>query len=129
MSLCRQSLYTSIGCERCGHGLTSPPLEASGSGFLDDLLSLFGYPSGSGLSLIDGSLRMLYCPTNFSNKKPTWKLPPCGGVAALVAAIAVSPLEAGSWVSGVAPNFRGSGEGGRKRIRLTKRQTFENVSG
>ena len=28
----------SIGWERCGHGLTSGPLEASGTGFLDDLL-------------------------------------------------------------------------------------------
>ena len=29
----------SIGWERCGHGLTSRPLEASGTGFLDDFLS------------------------------------------------------------------------------------------
>ena len=50
----------SIGWERCGHGLTSVPLEASGTGFLDDLLSLFGYPSGSGQSLVGGSLRMRY---------------------------------------------------------------------
>ena len=62
----------SIGWERCGHGLTSRPLEASGVGFLDDLLSLFGYPSWSGQSLIDGSLRMRYCSVNFSHKKPTW---------------------------------------------------------
>ena len=46
----------SLGWERCGHGLTSRLLEASGTGFLDDLLSLFGYPSGSGQSLVDGSL-------------------------------------------------------------------------
>ena len=30
-----------------------------------------------------------YCSTNFSSKKPTWKLPPLVGVAALVAAVAV----------------------------------------
>ena len=46
----------SIGWERCGHGLTSRPLEATGTGFLDDLLSLFGYLSGSGQFLVDGSL-------------------------------------------------------------------------
>ena len=44
----------SIGWERCGHGLTSRPLGASAAGFLDDSLSLFGYPSGSGQSLADG---------------------------------------------------------------------------
>ena len=58
---------------------------------------------------------------NFSSKKPTWKLPPCGGVAALVAAVAVPPLEAGMRDFEDAPTFRGSREGGRKRIRLTKK--------
>ena len=37
-----------------------PPRPLDGTGFLDDLLSLFGYPSGSGQSLVDGSLRMRY---------------------------------------------------------------------
>ena len=55
----------SVGWARCGHGLTSRPLEASGIGFLDDLLSLFGYPSGSGQFLVDGSLRMRYCSAFF----------------------------------------------------------------
>ena len=59
----------SIGWERCGHGLTSRPLEASDAGFLDDLLSLFGYPAGSGQSLVDGSLRMRYCSVDFSRKR------------------------------------------------------------
>ena len=31
----------SIGWKRCGHGLTSRPLEASDAGFLDDLLFSF----------------------------------------------------------------------------------------
>ena len=58
--------------ERCGHGLTSRPLEASGSGFLDDLLSLIGCPSGSGGFLLPGTLRLWYCSSNFCKKKPTW---------------------------------------------------------
>ena len=77
----------SIGWERCGHGLTSRPLEASGSGFLDDLLSLIGYPSGSGGFLLAGTLRLWYCYSNFCNKKPTWGLQPAGGVAALIAGV------------------------------------------
>ena len=55
----------SVGWERCGHGLTSRPSEASGTGFLDDLLSLFGYPSGSCQSLVDGTLRMRHSSTFF----------------------------------------------------------------
>ena len=97
--------------------------------FLDDLLSLFGYPSGSGQSLVDGSLRMRYCSTNFSHKKPTWRLPPSGGVAALVSAAAVHPLVAGLPGSGDTPSFRNFGEGGRKRIRLTKKTNVRNRFG
>ena len=111
----------SVGWERCGHGLTSRPLEASGTGFLDYLLSLFGYPSGSGQSLVDGSLRMRYCSNIFLIKKPTWGLPSSGGVAALVSAAAVHPLVAGLPVSGDTTSSRNFGEGGRKRIRLTKK--------
>ena len=105
-----------LGANHCG----PRPLEASGTGFWDDLLSLFGYPSGSGQSLVDGSLRMRYCSNTFSNKKPTSKLQPFGGVAALVAAAAVPPLAAGLRGSGDAPSFRDIGEDVRKRIRLTK---------
>ena len=85
-------------------------LEAFGNGFLDDLLSLFSYPSGSGQSLIDGSLRMRYCSPNFSHKKPTLGLPRFGGVAVLVSAV-TDRLS-------VFDNFRGDG---RKKIRLTKK--------
>ena len=63
-------------------------METTEAGFLDDLLSLFGYPVGSGQSLVDGSLRMRYC----SCKKPTWRLPHSGGVAALVYAASLHPL-------------------------------------
>ena len=53
---------------------------------------------------------------------PTWNLSPFGGVAALVAAVAVHPLMvAGLRGFGGAPSFRNFGEGGRKRIRLTKK--------
>ena len=119
----------SVGWERCGHGVTSRPLEASDSGFLDDFLFLFGYPSGSGESLDDGSPWMRYCSTNFPIRSPTWKLQPSGGVAALVAAVGVPPLEAGLRGSGAAPNVGDFEESGRrKRIRPTTktdvRKTF-----
>ena len=96
-------------------------MEASGTGFLDDLLSLFGYPSGSGQSLVDGSLRMRYCSANFSHKKPTWGLPHSGGVAALVAAASVHKPVVGLQGSGNIPSLRTFGEVERNRIRLTKK--------
>ena len=111
----------SIGWERCGHGLTSRPLEASDAGFLDDLLFLFGCPIGSGQSLVDGFLRMRYCSANFSCKKSTWKLPHSGGVAALVDVASLHMLVAGSLGSGDTPSFRDFGNGKRMRIRLTKK--------
>ena len=36
-----------IGWEKCGHGLTSRPRESASAHFLDELLALFRYPSGS----------------------------------------------------------------------------------
>ena len=112
----------SIGWERCGHGLTSRPLEASDAGFLDDLFFLFGYPVGSGQLLVDGSLRMRYCCANFSCRKPTtWGLPRSGGVAALVDVASVRVLVDSSSGSGDATRFRNFGNDTRKRIRLTKK--------
>ena len=67
---------------------------------------------------------MLYCSTNFSNKEPTGGrgVPPSGRVAALVSAAAVHPLVAGLPGSGDTPSFRETlEEGGRKRIRLSKK--------
>ena len=56
------------------------------AGFLDHLLVLFGYPEGSGESLVAGTLRMRYCSLNFSGRKPTWGLPDTCQVSALITA-------------------------------------------
>ena len=94
------------------------PLEASGCGFLHDLLSLIWYPFGFGGFLLAGTLRMRYCSTHFSNKKPVWGLQPTGGVAALIAGVGeVSYL---FWKP-VLPGREFSGGVRRKRIRLTKK--------
>ena len=111
----------SIGWERCGHGLTSRPLETSDAGFLDDLLSLFNYSVGSGQSLVDGSLRMRYCSSYFSHKKPTWGLPHSGGVAVLVDTASFRPTVVGLRGSGDILSIRTFGKIERKRIRLTKK--------
>ena len=64
-----------IGWERCGHGLTSRPRESSSVPFLNELLRLFGYPSGSAGALLDGTLPLRYCTTRFASRIPTWRLP------------------------------------------------------
>ena len=73
-----------IGWERCGHGLTSRPRESSSVDFLDKLLVLFGYPSGSAAALLSGVLPLRYCSARFAWKLPTWRLPDNGRVRELV---------------------------------------------
>ena len=119
----------SIGWERCGHRLTSKSLETSDAGFLDDLLSLFGYPVGSGQSLVDGSLRMRYCSAKFSCRKPTWGLPHSGGVAALVGTASFRPTVAGFRGSGNILGVRTFAKIERKRIRLTKKTSVRKRFG
>ena len=45
-----------FGWEKCGLGLTSRPRESASEGFLNELLVLFGYPSGSAAALLNGEL-------------------------------------------------------------------------
>ena len=47
--------------EKCGHGLTSRPRESPSELFLNELLSLFRYPSKSGRALLRGTLPLRYC--------------------------------------------------------------------
>ena len=75
-----------IGWEKCGHGLTSRPRESASLPFLDELLALFRYPSGSGRALLAGTLPLKYCSTRFACMTPSWRLPVPGSVGNLVAA-------------------------------------------
>ena len=49
-----------VGCEKCGHGPTSRPRESASEGLLNELLVLFGYPSGSAAALLGGELPLRY---------------------------------------------------------------------
>ena len=110
-----------IGWEKCGHGLTSRPRESASVHFLDELLALFRYPSGSGRALLAGNLPLRYCTTRFACMMPTWRLPALGAVTSLVAAysdvdyeVVADEVDRGvCWVSGSGP--------GRKRIRLIRK--------
>ena len=73
-----------IGWEKCGHGLSSRPRESASVHFLNELLVLFRYPSGSGHALLAGTLPLRYCTTRFACMMPTWRLPALGAVHSLV---------------------------------------------
>ena len=75
-----------IGWEKCGHGLTSRPRESASEVFLNELLSLFRYPSRSGRALLNGTLPLRCCAVRFAHSTPTWRLPGSGQVSRLVAA-------------------------------------------
>ena len=111
-----------IGWEKCGHGLTSRPRESASEPFLNDLLSLFRYPSGSGRALLAGTLPLRCCATRFACKTFTWRLPDTGHVVDLVFAhngdvgevLAGGVCQEVRWVRGSGP--------GRKRIRLNMKK-------
>ena len=50
-----------IGWEKCSHGLTSRSRESASLHFLDELLALFRYLSGSGRALLAGTLPTVLC--------------------------------------------------------------------
>ena len=55
---------------------------------MDELLVLFGYPSGSVAALLDGELPLRYCSGKFACRAPAWFLPARGDVRGLVAEFA-----------------------------------------
>ena len=99
----------------------SRPRESASEPFLNGLLGLFGYPAGSALALLAGSLSLRYCAARFACRTTTWRLPVPGQVATLVTAnsgVVQEILAEGvgrevHWVSGSGP--------GRKRIRLNRK--------
>ena len=52
--------------------------------FLNELLRLFGYPSGSAVALLAGTLPLRHCTTRFASRIPTWRLSVPGHAASLV---------------------------------------------
>ena len=48
------------------------------SPLLSAVCGILGYPKGSAAELLDGALKLRCCTTPFSNRFPTWSLPPVG---------------------------------------------------
>ena len=100
-------------------GFTSRPRESSSVPFLNELLSLFGYPFGSAGALLAGTLPLLYCTTRFAGRIPTRRLPVPGHAASLVTTGIEVPSALGIEVSRV-HCVRGSGLVSQ-RIRLNRK--------
>ena len=100
-----------LGWNQCSHGLTSRPLESCHHHCLSAVCGLLGYPKGSAAELLDGALKLRCCTTPFSNKFPTWSLP---------------PVENGRVRSFGAATGHSVGEGSNmvKRVRLTRKNTW-----
>ena len=97
--------------------------------FLNELLTLFRYPSGSGRALLNGTLPLRYCAARFANSTPTWRLPVSGQVRGLVAAYPDSAGDLGDEIVDLRV-FRGSRSGpGGKRFRLNRKNSSTPCEG
>ena len=97
-----------LGWNQCSHGLTSRPLESCHHRCLSAVCGLLGYPKGSAAELLDGVLKLRCCVTPFSQRFPSWSLPPVGNGRVRSLDVATGHLV---------------GEGGNmvKRVRLTRK--------
>ena len=91
---------------------------------MDELLVLFGYPSGSGASLLAGTLPLRFFSESFACRIPTWRLPEGGNVPSFLASKGLvwgGPCALSTALGGAGVSLgRGSG-GGVKRVRLYRK--------
>ena len=72
-----------VGWNQCSHGLDSRPLESCHHQCLKAVCGVLGYPKGSALDLLDGTLKLRYCTALFTKRfsppppplPPPWSLP------------------------------------------------------
>ena len=55
-----------LGWNQCSHGLTSRPLESCHHLCLSAICGVLGYPRGSALELLDGTLKLRHCTEVFT---------------------------------------------------------------
>ena len=79
---CRVGFHMSrlrhLGWNQCSHGLTSRPLESCHHQCLKAVCGVLGYPKGSALELLDGTLKLRHCTEVFTMRFPPWSLPRIG---------------------------------------------------
>ena len=67
-----------LGWNQCSHGLSSRPLESYHHLCLKAVCEVLGYPKGSALELLDGTLKLRHCTGVFTMRFPSWSLPRVG---------------------------------------------------
>ena len=67
-----------VGWNQCSHGLNSRPLESCHHQCLKAICGVLGYPKGSALELLDGTLKLRHCTDLFTKRFPPWSLPRVG---------------------------------------------------
>ena len=86
-----------LGWNQCSHGLTSRPLESCHHQCLKAVCGVLGYPKGSALELLDGTLKLRHCTEVFTMRFPPWSLPRVGiGGGKRQSVTPGYPLDAGS---------------------------------
>ena len=97
-----------LGWNQCSHGLTSRPLESCHHQCLKAVCGVLGYPKGSALELLDGTLKLRHCTEVFTMPFHPWSLPRVGnGSGKLQSIIPGHLLDAGGNLG--------------KRVRLTRK--------
>ena len=97
-----------LGWNQCSHGLSSRPLESCHHQCLEAVCGVLGYPKGSALELLDGTLKLRHCTEVFTMRFPPWSLPRVGNGGGKRQFVTLGHLIDG-----------GSNTG--KRVRLTKK--------
>ena len=67
-----------LGWNQCSHGLSSRPLESCHHQCLKAVCGVLGYPKGSALELLDGTLKLRHYTEVFTMRFPPWSLPRVG---------------------------------------------------
>ena len=88
--------------------LNSRPLESCHHQCLKVLCGVLGYPKGSALELLDGTLKLRHCTNLFTRRFPPWSFPKVGSGA-------------GTSLSVTTDHLLDSGSTEGKKVRLTKK--------
>ena len=64
------SILRHVGWEHCSHGFTSRPLESCHHQRLKAVCGILGCPAGAAAELLDGTPKLRYCTTSFTNRFP-----------------------------------------------------------
>ena len=102
------SILRHLGWNQRSHGLNSRRLESCHHQFLKAICGVLGYPKGSALELLDGTLKLRHCTDLFTKRFPPSTLPWVGSGI-------------GKWYGITIGNSSDAGGNSGTRVQLTKK--------